>query len=189
MLCLGMQEVSDPSTFRGGIQGWNIRNDADRDVTCTFKEVSERGPLASVVVNLHLQQSDGFEVSPGSLLFDQRKKIKFKIPRSLCSCNGYIKEGSLNVLFPSGRLGKTYWAIFWFWWFLLSWLNMNYFCEWGGQKGAWYRPFSHFSQAYTPPSHNTWYGPSVTLEWQFFYMRTDRCKWLQCYVMSSSSEQ
>lgn len=90
ILCLGMQEVSNPLTFQGGVQGMKYSKWRRRRHNLRFEQVSGRGGGCFRWCKfLDLQQSDGLrslqEVQPRSLAFqdlsNQRKKIKVKIPR------------------------------------------------------------------------------------------------------------
>lgn len=103
ILCLGMQEVSNPLTFQGGIQGSNIQNDADRDVIFTLSQCPQ---VASAVGNLDTQQSECLQdVSvtatliglPGLIQAGKENQVDLKIPRSLSSCDGFTEEVNSNV--------------------------------------------------------------------------------------------
>lgn len=105
-----------PLDFLGRSSGdENIQNDADRDITCALSRCPKEKAVASAVVNFICAAVWWFAMSPGSaaifvglpgLIQPEKEKLKLKSQESLSSCNGYIKEGSLNVLSLQGTLEK-----------------------------------------------------------------------------------
>lgn len=121
MLCLGMKEVSNLLTFQGGIRGWNIQNDTDRDIVLTTTALVipavVNGPCFECLQEIWLtsmwRPADLSVIQAG-----KEKQVFFKIPTFQWLHIESKPRRGLSL--ESFENLKTHWTLFDFG-FILSW--------------------------------------------------------------------